>query len=135
VTWFIGPVNRKFPVPPVVSCVIALITLLLALSALPKELMESAALSTSGLVAVFLAVWGATDVARSGQKVFATGHQHWQRKRAGIGRVCPDLGAGRPRGHSQQKAPGCPRSQFCVNPITGPIVLSQADRISALTRA
>ena len=38
---------------------------------MPKELMESAALSTSGLVAVFLAVWGATDVARSGQKVFA----------------------------------------------------------------
>ena len=41
------------------------------MSALPKELMESAALSTSGLVAVFLAVWGATDVVRSGQKVFA----------------------------------------------------------------
>ena len=38
---------------------------------MPKELMESAALSTSGLVAVFLAVWGATDVARSGQKVFS----------------------------------------------------------------
>jgi pilus assembly protein Flp/PilA len=54
-----------------VSCVIALVTLPLALSALPKELMESAALSTSGLVAVFLAVWGATDVARSGQKVFS----------------------------------------------------------------
>ena len=33
--------------------------------------MESAALSTSGLVAVFLAVWGATDVVRSGQKVFS----------------------------------------------------------------
>jgi hypothetical protein len=46
----------KFLVPPTVSCVIALITLPLALSALPKELMETAALSTSGLVAVFLAV-------------------------------------------------------------------------------
>ena len=57
--------------PPTVSCVIALITLPLALSALPKELMESVALSTSGLAAVFLAVWGATDVARSGQMVFA----------------------------------------------------------------
>jgi pilus assembly protein Flp/PilA len=57
-------------VPPIVSCVIALITLPLALRALPKELMESAALSTSGLVAVFLAVWGATDVAR-GQKVLS----------------------------------------------------------------
>jgi len=33
--------------------------------------MELAALSTSGLVAVFLAVWGATDVVRSGQKVFS----------------------------------------------------------------
>ena len=65
------PFDRKFLVPPIVSCVIALITLPLALSALPKELMESAALSTSGLVAVFLAVWGATDVARSGQKVFS----------------------------------------------------------------
>ena len=63
--------DRKFLVPPTVSCVIALITLPLALSALPKELMESAALSTSGLVAVFLAVWGATDVARQGQKVFS----------------------------------------------------------------
>src|SRR5512136_1070417 len=61
------PFDRKFLVPPVVSCVIALITLPLALSALPKELMESATLSTSGLVAVFLAVWGATDVVRSGQ--------------------------------------------------------------------
>ena len=63
------PFDRRFLVPPVVSCVIALITLPLALSALPKELLESAALSTSGLVAVFLAVRGATDVVRSGQKV------------------------------------------------------------------
>jgi hypothetical protein len=38
-------------VPHIVSCVIALITLPLALSALPKELMESATLSASGLVA------------------------------------------------------------------------------------
>ena len=53
------------------SCVIALITLPLALSALPKEMMESATLSASGLVTVFLAVWGATDVARSGQKVLS----------------------------------------------------------------
>ena len=53
------------------SCVIALITLPLALSALPKALMESATLSASGLVAVFLAVWGATDVVRSGQKAFS----------------------------------------------------------------
>ena len=57
--------------PPIVSCAIALITLPLALSAAPKELMESAALSTSGLVAVFPAVWGATDVVRSGQRVFS----------------------------------------------------------------
>ena len=63
--------DRKFLVPPAVSCVIALITLPLALSALPKELMESATLSASGLVAVFLAVWGATDVVRSGRKVFS----------------------------------------------------------------
>jgi hypothetical protein len=49
----------------------ALIALPLALSAPPRELMESSALSTSGLVAVFLAVWGATDVARSGQKLLA----------------------------------------------------------------
>jgi hypothetical protein len=45
-------------VPPAVSCIIALITLPLALSALPKELMESATLSTSGLMAVFLAILG-----------------------------------------------------------------------------
>lgn len=46
-------------------------TLPVALAALPKELIESPALGVSGLVAVFLAVWGATDVARSGQKVFS----------------------------------------------------------------
>lgn len=61
--------DRKFLVPPAVSCAIALITLPLALSALPKDLIESPTLSVSGLVAVFLAVWGATDVARSGQKL------------------------------------------------------------------
>ena len=62
------PFDRQFLVPPVVSCVIALVTLPLALSALPKELLELPSLTFSGLVAVFLAVWGATDVARSGQK-------------------------------------------------------------------
>ncbi len=64
--------DRKFLVPPLVSCVIALITLPLALSALPKDLIESPTLSVSGLVAVFLAVWGATDMARSGQKLIGT---------------------------------------------------------------
>ena len=54
--------------PPIVSCIIALITLPLALSALLQELLEAPAITTSGLVAVFLAVWGATDAARAGQK-------------------------------------------------------------------
>ena len=61
--------DRKFIVPPIVASIIALITLPLALSAIPKELIESTTLSVSGLVAVFLAVWGATDIVRSGQKI------------------------------------------------------------------
>lgn len=65
------PFDRKFLLPPLVSCVIALITLPLALSAVPKDLLELSTLSISGLVAVFLAVWGATDVIRSGQKLLS----------------------------------------------------------------
>ena len=66
------PFDRKFIVPPVVACVISLITLPLALGVIPKELLESTALSISGLVAVFLAVWGATDMARAGQKLLGS---------------------------------------------------------------
>lgn len=62
--------DRKFLVPPIVACIISLITLPVALSAIPKDLIESPALSISGLVAVFLSVWGATDIVRSGQKLF-----------------------------------------------------------------
>ena len=62
------PFDRRFLVPPLVACVIAVLTLPLALSALPKELLEMTSLSVSGLAAVFLAVWGATDIIRSGQK-------------------------------------------------------------------
>ena len=62
------PFDRQFLVLPIVSCVIALITLPLALGALPKELLETPAITASGLIAVFLAVWSATDAARAGQK-------------------------------------------------------------------
>ena len=62
------PFNRKFLIPPVVSSVISLVTLPLALSALPREMLESPTLSISGLAAIFLAVWGATDIARTVQK-------------------------------------------------------------------
>ena len=62
------PFDRQFLVPPIVSCIIALITLPLASGALPQELLEAPTVSTTGLIAVFLAVWGATDAARAGQK-------------------------------------------------------------------
>ena len=62
------PFDRQFLVPPIVSCVIALITLPLALGALPQELLETSAITASGLVTVFLAVWSATDAVRAGQK-------------------------------------------------------------------
>ena len=62
------PFDRQFLAPPIASCVIVLITLPLALGALPKELLEAPTVTTTGLVAVFLAVWGATDAARAGQK-------------------------------------------------------------------
>ncbi len=61
--------DRKFLLPPIVSCIIALITLPVALAAVPKDLLELSTLSLSGLIGVFLAVWGATDVIRSGQKL------------------------------------------------------------------
>ena len=48
--------DRKFLLLPLVSCIIALITLPLALSAMPKELLEVPAVTSSGLIAVFLAV-------------------------------------------------------------------------------
>lgn len=63
--------DRKFLLPPIVSCVIALITLPIALATIPKDMLELSALSLSSLVAVFLAVWGATDVIRSGQKLLS----------------------------------------------------------------
>ena len=62
------PFDRQFLVPPIVSCLIALITLPLALAALPKELLELPSVTAMGLVNVFLLVWGATDAARAGQK-------------------------------------------------------------------
>lgn len=62
------PFDRQFIIPPLVACVIAVLTLPLAIGALPKELIESPTLSVSGLAAIFLAIWGATDITRSGQK-------------------------------------------------------------------
>ena len=92
--------DRKFLVPPVVSCVIALVTLPLALSALPKELMESATLSASGLVAVFFG-----RVGRDGCGAFRAKslerdvHPRQQGKGVRAGRVRLAPGAGRHRGH------------------------------------
>jgi len=74
------PFDRQFLVPPIVSCVIALITLPLALGALPQELLEVPAITMTGLVAVFLAVWGATDAARAGKSL--SGHCSWAATRA-----------------------------------------------------
>jgi hypothetical protein len=61
--------DRKFLLPPIVSCIIALLTLPISLAALPPELLQPSALSLSLLVAVFVAVWGVTDIARVFQKM------------------------------------------------------------------
>ncbi len=63
--------DRQFLVPPIVSSVIAVITLPIALSSLPPELMSPASLNLSIGVAIFLAVWGATDITREIQKLLA----------------------------------------------------------------
>ena len=61
--------DRKFLVPPIVSCVIALLTLPVSLASLPPELLQPNTVSLSLLVAVFVAIWGVTDIARSFQKL------------------------------------------------------------------
>jgi hydrogenase-4 membrane subunit HyfE len=61
--------DRKFLVPPIISCIIALLTLPISLSALPPELLNPSAPSLALLVAVFVAVWGVTDVVRTVQKL------------------------------------------------------------------
>jgi len=61
--------DKKFLIPPVVSCVIALLTLPVSLASLPPELLQPSTLSLSLLVAVFVAVWGVTDIARLFQKL------------------------------------------------------------------
>lgn len=58
--------DRKFLVPPLVSCVIALITLPLVFGSLPSGILNQITLQTIGIL--FVAGWGATDIAREGQK-------------------------------------------------------------------
>jgi pilus assembly protein Flp/PilA len=61
--------DRQFLVPPVVACVIAVVTLPVTLAALPKELLEATAISPTTLITVFMAAYGLTDVSRLVQKV------------------------------------------------------------------
>ena len=61
--------DRKFLVPSLVSCVIALLTLPVGLASLPPELLQPSTLTLSLLVAVFVAMWGVTDIARTFQKL------------------------------------------------------------------
>ena len=61
--------DRKFLIPPIVSCVISLLTLPVSLSALPPELLQPTTAGLSLIVAVFVAVWGVTDVVRTVQKL------------------------------------------------------------------
>jgi hypothetical protein len=64
------PFDRKFLIPPIVSVVIAVITLPLILSALPADAWLSNTIP--GFVTVFVSAWGLTDIARAGQKVVAS---------------------------------------------------------------
>lgn len=61
--------DRKFLIPPIVSCIIALLTLPVSLSALPPELLQPTVPGLSLIVSVFVAVWGVTDVVRTVQKL------------------------------------------------------------------
>jgi hypothetical protein len=61
--------DSKFLVPPIVSCIIALLTLPVSLSALPPELLNPSTPNLTLIVAVFVATWGVTDVVRTVQKL------------------------------------------------------------------
>lgn len=59
--------DRAFLVPPIVSVIIALIAAPLALSAIAPESWEI--VTFQGMLGIFVAAWGATDLSRSGQKL------------------------------------------------------------------
>ena len=55
--------------PPIVACVIAVVTLPVTLAALPKELLEATVVSPTMLITVFMAAYGLMDASRLVQKV------------------------------------------------------------------
>ena len=59
--------DRKFLVPPVISCIIALICLPLSFSSLSVSMFDPMTLSAIGIL--FAAGWGVTDMTRDGQKI------------------------------------------------------------------
>ena len=61
--------DRQFLVPPLVACVIAVVTLPVTLAALPKDLLEATTISPTMMLTAFLAAYGLTDVSRLVQKV------------------------------------------------------------------
>jgi len=61
--------DRKFLVPAAVSCVVALFTLPIVLTALPQGLLSVTALDVLTLATAFVAGWGVTDIARETQKL------------------------------------------------------------------
>lgn len=60
------PFDRKFVVPAIASGLISILTLPLILGGLPDT--AWLANTAQGYVLVFIASWGLTDIARSGQK-------------------------------------------------------------------
>lgn len=62
--------DRAFLVPAIVTLVIALLTSPLVFAALPPEQLNQETPTFAGLVLLFVAAWGTTDVIRQGQKLF-----------------------------------------------------------------
>ncbi len=60
--------DRKFVVPAVVTILIALLSSPLTFAAIPAEQLNAAP-TFQGLLVLFVAGWGATDVVRAGQKL------------------------------------------------------------------
>lgn len=60
------PFDRKFLVPVIISCAIAVLMLPLTFGSLPEALLDQMTLSIIGVL--FVAGWGITDIVRAGQK-------------------------------------------------------------------
>jgi hypothetical protein len=97
------PFDRKFLMPPIMSCVIALITLPLALSAMPKELLELPRCR-------FRVWWPCSWLCGARQMWYVQDKSSLARcsltlnQKGKVWRICLDFGAGGPRGHCHSGA-------------------------------